>query len=149
MLLLHGGSIDRPTFIYHHILYTFKVSSHKIGLPYAYLIYDQVISLGITFLKGISGHVSHPIGQVSQQCLLIPQVILFRAILQISLFFHLSLPSVLIFYCHLLPPPLVESITKSASVFIDPSIALMDQMSVLIEQQAHMNGRDHTAKSCL
>lgn len=36
------------------------------------------------------------------------------------------------------PPPLDESILKSASVPIDPLIALMRQMCVFIEQQAHM-----------
>lgn len=63
--LLYGDSIDLPSFICHHILRTFWVHGHKIGLPYAYLFHRLATSLRITFPDTVLKRVSQPIGHIT------------------------------------------------------------------------------------
>lgn len=54
-----------PTFICHHILRTFRIPGHKIGLSYACLIHHLVTSLGAFFLDGVSRRTLCPIGHTT------------------------------------------------------------------------------------
>lgn len=61
--LLHGDSIDLPSFVCQQILASFRTPGGRIGLPYACLIHKVVLSLGASFPEGSSTRIGHPIGQ--------------------------------------------------------------------------------------
>lgn len=63
--LLHGNSIDLPTFICKQILRTFRALGHKIGIPNACLIQRLVISFEATFPEGVLERISHLIGNTT------------------------------------------------------------------------------------
>lgn len=63
--LLHGDSIDLPTFICHHILHTFKIPAHRIGHVFACLIHHLMTSLGPLFPDGVFRRAFHPIGHIT------------------------------------------------------------------------------------
>lgn len=160
--LLHGDSINLPKFICHHILRTFRVPGHMIGLFYACLIHHLVISMGVTFLDGVSRCISWPIGQVtiSQSRSHVPLsfaptesvepadlAVPADPICDTSstgpshIPASTSQPSILSDFpssSTSVPPPSVESILGNSSIPIDPSVAPMGQTSVLIKQQARM-----------
>lgn len=147
--LLHGDSIDLPTFICHHILRAFRVLGHRIGLPYIYLIHCLVTSLRTTFPNGVSRWVSYPRGQVtiSQSRSHVP---LSSAPTVLAKPADSSVPAdpigdllsggsidipippsqpivpidILSSYNSILPPP-TDSIPESTSIHVDSSIALM------------------------
>ncbi|XP_022871206.1 uncharacterized protein LOC111390401 [Olea europaea var. sylvestris] len=161
----HGDSIDLPTFICQHILRTFRTSGHRIGLPYACLIHRLVTSLGPSFPDGVSRRVLRPIGHTtifqSRSHVTsfasasasasasapakpvdptVPADPLGDLLADLSAIpsppseVHPStsdIPS----SSTSIPPP--DQLTP-ATVPVDPTIALIGQMSILIEQQAHM-----------
>lgn len=61
--LLHGDSIDLPTFVCQQILASFRTPRSRLGLPYACLIHRVVLSLGASFPEGSSTRIGRPIGQ--------------------------------------------------------------------------------------
>lgn len=152
--LLHDDSVDFLSIICQHILRVFRVLRHRIGLPYACLIHHLVTFLGVTFSNGLSGHVCRPIGHVTISQSRSHVTSSFAPIEPADLGvpadtfcdpssvgpLHIlastsqpTFPSDDPSSSTSIPPFPARSMPRTSSASFDPSIALMYQMSVLIE----------------